>query len=303
MPINPFGDYCVLLSMTGYGEAEETGAAVSVVVEVRAVNNRYLKINYRSSDRVGKDETWVEKIVRQYIKRGTVHVQVRTVDSDNRAGFRFNTEALNAYREQLQEFHRHHPMDGHVTLDSLLSLPGVVEETTSARTKEEVEPLVEQAIIAALKNLNDMRSVEGQAMGHDMLENIEAIKAQLILIEERIPQVTNDYTSRLRDRVAKLLESLGSSVEPGDIAREVALFAERSDISEEVVRLQSHLNQFCETIKASEGVGRRLEFVSQEMFRETNTIGSKANDTEISKYVIEIKAAIERIREMVQNLE
>ena len=303
MPINPFGDYCVLLSMTGYGEAEETNAAVTVVVEVRAVNNRYLKINYRSSDRVGKDETWVEKIVRQYIKRGTVHVQVRTVDSDNRAGFRFNTETLNAYREQLQDFHRHHPMDGHVTLDSLLSLPGVVEETTSARTKEEVEPLVEQAIIAALKNLNDMRSVEGQAMGHDMLENIEAIKAQLILIEERIPQVTSDYTSRLRDRVAKLLKSLGSSVEPGDIAREVALFAERSDISEEVVRLQSHLNQFCETIKASEGVGRRLEFVSQEMFRETNTIGSKANDTEISKYVIEIKAAIERIREMVQNLE
>ncbi len=293
----------MLLSMTGYGEAEETGAAVSVVVEVRAVNNRYLKVNYRSSDRVGKDETWVEKIVRQYIKRGTVHVQVRTVDSDNRAGFRFNTETLNAYREQLQEFHRHHPMDGHVTLDSLLSLPGVVEETTSAGTTEEVEPLVEQAIIAALKNLNDMRSVEGQAMGHDMLENIEAIKAQLILIEERIPQVTNDYTSRLRDRVAKLLKSLGSSVEPGDIAREVALFAERSDISEEVVRLQSHLNQFCETIKASEGVGRRLEFVSQEMFRETNTIGSKANDTEISKYVIEIKAAIERIREMVQNLE
>ena len=96
MPINPFGDYCVLLSMTGYGEAEETNAAVSVVVEVRAVNNRYLKINYRSSDRVGKDETWVEKIVRQYIKRDTVHVQVRTVDSDNRAGFRFNTEALNA---------------------------------------------------------------------------------------------------------------------------------------------------------------------------------------------------------------
>ena len=140
-------------------------------------------------------------------------------------------------------------------------------------------------------------------MGHDMLENIETIKAQLARIEQRVPQVISDYTVRIHERVTKLLESLGTSVDTGDVAREVALFAERSDISEETVRLQSHLQQFCETMGAAEAAGRRLEFVSQEMFRETNTIGSKANDAEISKFVIEIKAAIERIREMVQNLE
>jgi uncharacterized protein (TIGR00255 family) len=289
--------------MTGYGEAEETGATLSVVVEVRAVNNRYLKINYRSSDWIGGNETRVEKIVRQYIKRGTVQVQVRIADSENQTSFRFNTEILNAYREQLQDFHRHHPMDGNVTLESLLSLPGVVEETTNPNIKEGVGPLAERAIVAALKSLNAMRAVEGQAMGHDMLENIDAIKAQLTFIENRIPQVTTGYTMRLQERVTKLLEPYDTDVQPGDIAREVALFAERSDIAEEVVRLQSHLEQFCETMKAPEGIGRRLEFVSQEMFRETNTIGSKANDPEISKYVIEIKAAIERIREMVQNLE
>jgi uncharacterized protein (TIGR00255 family) len=293
----------MLLSMTGYGEAEEAGDAVSVIVEVRAVNNRYLKINFRSSGRGSGDETWVEKIVRQHVKRGTVNVQVRTVDSDDHASFRLNTEILNAYREQLQEFHRQHPMDGHITLDSLLNLPGVVEESSNPRTKDETVPLTEQALVAALKNLNQMRSVEGQAMGHDMLQNIDAIKAQLVLIEGRVSQVTLDYTTRLGERVAKLLESYGTTVQAQDIAREVALFSERSDISEEVVRLHSHLEQFCETMKATEGIGRRLEFVSQEMFRETNTIGSKANDTEISKYVIEIKAAIERIREMVQNLE
>ena len=289
--------------MTGYGEAEETGATLSVVIEVRAVNNRYLKINYRSSDWIGGDETQVEKIVRQYIKRGTVQVQVRIADSENKTSFRFNTEILNAYREQLQDFHRHHPMDGNVSLESLLNLPGVIEETTNSNIKEEAGPLAEQAIVAALKSLNKMRAVEGQAMGHDMLENIAAIKTQLTRIEKRIPQVTINYTTRLQERVTKLLEPYGTDVQPGDIAREVALFAERSDIAEEVVRLQSHLEQFCETMKAAEGIGRRLEFVSQEMFRETNTIGSKANDPEISKYVIEIKAAIERIREMVQNLE
>ncbi len=140
-------------------------------------------------------------------------------------------------------------------------------------------------------------------MGNDMLENINTIKSQLTQIEQRIPQVISAYTVRLRDRVTKILESFGTSIDAGDVAREVALFAERSDISEETVRLHSHLQQFCETMDATDSAGRRLEFVSQEMFRETNTIGSKANDTEISKFVIEIKAAIERIREMVQNLE
>ena len=294
----------MLLSMTGYGEAEETGATLSVVVEVRAVNNRYLKINYRLSDWIGGDETRVEKIVRQYIKRGTVQVQVRIADSENQTSFRFNTEILNAYREQLQDFDRHHPMDGNVALESLLNLPGViVEETTNPNIKEEAGPLAERAIVAALKSLNAMRAVEGQTMGHDMLGNIGAIKSQLTRIEKRIPQVTTNYTMRLQERVTKLLEPYGTDVQPSDIAREVALFSERSDIAEEVVRLQSHIEQFCETMKAPEGIGRRLEFVSQEMFRETNTIGSKANDPEISKYVIEIKAAIERIREMVQNLE
>ena len=233
--------------MTGYGEAEETGATLSVVVEVRAVNNRYLKINYRLSDWIGGDETRVEKIVRQYIKRGTVQVQVRIADSENQTSFRFNTEILNAYREQLQDFHRQHPMDGNVALESLLNLPGVVEETINPNIKEEVGPLAEQAIVAALKSLNAMRAVEGQAMGHDMLENIDAIKAQLTRIENRIPQVTTDYTTRLQERVTKLLEPYDTNVQPGDIAREVALFAERSDIAEEVVRLQSHLDQFCET--------------------------------------------------------
>ena len=290
--------------MTGYGEAEATGTSVSVVAEVRAVNNRYLKINFRSNERVvGKDETWAEKIVRQYIKRGTVHVQLQTVTEDQRNTFHINTKTLNAYREELQDFHRHHPMDGHLTLESLLNLPGVIEETAPKFQHEEVGPLAEQALEAALKNLNDMRSIEGQAMGRDMLENIETIKAQLARIEQRVPQVISDYTVRIHERVTKLLESLGTSVDTGDVAREVALFAERSDISEETVRLQSHLQQFCETMGAAEAAGRRLEFVSQEMFRETNTIGSKANDAEISKFVIEIKAAIERIREMVQNLE
>jgi uncharacterized protein (TIGR00255 family) len=148
-----------------------------------------------------------------------------------------------------------------------------------------------------------MRSAEGEAMEVDMLANITSISGQLKLIENRIPMVVEYYTTKLTDRINKMLSQFDIEVEPIDVIREVGLFAERSDISEEVVRMRSHLVQFQDTIEAEEGVGRRLEFVTQEMFRETNTIGSKANDVEISKHVIEIKATIERIREMVQNLE
>ena len=293
----------MLLSMTGYGEAEETGGTLSVAVELRAVNNRYLKISHRLSDPIASEEMRVEKLIRQYIKRGTIQLQVRVANAVDQRAYRLNAENLNHYREQLQDFHRHHPMDGNVTLTALLGLPGVIEETANTECKEDVWPLVEKALSTALEQLNAMRSAEGQTMGKELLENITAIKAQLALIEKRVPQVVEGYTARLQERIAKLLAAYEVTIESGDIAREVALFAERSDITEEVVRLHSHLEQFCETKKADEGIGRRLEFVSQEMFRETNTIGSKANDTEISKHVIEIKAAIERIREMVQNLE
>ncbi|MEE2780808.1 MAG: YicC/YloC family endoribonuclease [Planctomycetota bacterium] len=293
----------MLLSMTGFGEAETADDVRSVSVEVRAVNNRYLKINQRLGDWLANRESSIEKIIRQFAKRGTIHLQVRVNSSDREANYRLNAETLNCYREQLQEFHRRHPMEGDVTLGSLLHLPGVVEEATVAGSSEDAWALAEPAIIAALEQFNAMRRVEGQAMEKDMLQNIDAITGAIALIENRIPQVTEDYTSRLQERLEKLLAPHETSVEPTDIVREVALFAERSDISEEVVRLHSHIEQFRNTIHAEDGIGRRLEFVTQEMFRETNTIGSKANDTEISKHVIDIKAAIERIREMVQNIE
>ncbi|MDG2206877.1 MAG: YicC family protein [Pirellulales bacterium] len=293
----------MLLSMTGFGEAETADDVRSVSVEVRAVNNRYLKINQRLSDWLANRESLIEKIIRQFVKRGTIHLQVRVNSSDGQATYRLNAETLNCYREQLQEFHRHHPMEGDVTLGSLLHLPGVVEEATVTGSSEDAWALAEPAIGAALEQFNEMRRVEGQAMEKDMLQNIDTVTSAIALIENRIPQVTEDYTSRLQARIEKLLAPHETSVEPADIVREVALFAERSDISEEVVRLQSHIEQFRDTIHAEDGIGRRLEFVTQEMFRETNTIGSKANDTEISKHVIDIKAAIERIREMVQNIE
>ena len=293
----------MLLSMTGYGESCVEGDSSSATVGVRTINSRYLKINTRMSDGFAGQEVKIERLVRQYIKRGTVQISVRLQQLGESAPYQLNEGVLNHYREQLQEFHKRHSLEGGITLASLLALPGIVEDFRGSASSEDTWSLIETATESALKKLTEMRSVEGQAMETDMLANIAIIGDQIGLIEVRIPIVVEAYTTRLTERINNLLSQFEVQVGPSDVVREVGLFAERSDISEEVVRTRSHLTQFHEALAADDGNGRRLEFVTQEMFRETNTIGSKANDAGISKHVIEIKAAIERIREMVQNVE
>jgi uncharacterized protein (TIGR00255 family) len=148
-----------------------------------------------------------------------------------------------------------------------------------------------------------MRRKEGQAMADNLRQNCQSISTELTAVERRVPFVSEGYRGRLHERVQKLLDEYRVTLNPSDLLREVSLFADRSDISEEIVRLKIHVEQFQKTMDLPESGGRKLEFITQEMFRETNTIGSKANDSEISQRVIEIKTAIERMREMVQNVE
>ena len=148
-----------------------------------------------------------------------------------------------------------------------------------------------------------MRADEGAALAKDLQEQCRTVEAALTVIEQRVPSVVEHYRQRITDRVNESLESLNVTVEPADLVREISLFAERSDISEEIVRLRSHLDQFAKAMELPESAGRKLEFICQEMGRETNTIGSKANDSEISQQVVEIKAALERVREQIQNVQ
>jgi uncharacterized protein (TIGR00255 family) len=164
-------------------------------------------------------------------------------------------------------------------------------------------PVIEEALRDALDHLQQMRAREGEAMAADMLANHAVIVAEVDAIQGRAPVVVEAYAQRLRDRLNALLAEHEVRVEPADIVREVGIFAERSDIAEEIVRLRSHLEQFDQIMRSGDSVGRKLEFITQEMFRETNTIGSKANDADIARHVVEIKAAIERMREMIQNVE
>jgi uncharacterized protein (TIGR00255 family) len=290
--------------MTGFGEARSQQDGLAVMVEVRAINSRYFKLSTRTSEGYGLFEPRIEEVVRQSIRRGTVQVNLRIERVRSSQDFRINTDVLGRYRDQIQTLRRQWDQDGAVPVESLLMLPGVVDDQTANLFDPEADwPLIRSTLEAAVENLAQMRTREGQAMADDLAANCKAIAGNLQEVEERAPQMLDAYRSRLEERLKKVLAEFDVKLEPGDIIKEVSMYADRADISEEIVRLRSHLVQFGAIMDLPESAGRKLEFLTQEMFREANTIGSKSNDLEIAKSVIEIKTAIERIREMIQNIE
>ncbi len=294
----------MLLSMTGFGEAHCQQDALAVVVEIRAVNSRFFKMSVRSADGYTFLEPQIEAIVRKRIRRGAIQVNLRVDRFKSPDDFRINTDVLDHYRRQLESLHWQWDVSGAVPLEALLSLPGVADEQLGGPLDAAADwPLIGRTLEGAMENLARMRAEEGRAMADDLKANCQAVATVLDAIERRSPLVVDAYRARLDQRLKKTLAELEVVLDPADLIKEVCLFAERGDISEEIVRLKSHLEQFDTIMGGPESSGRKLEFLAQEMFREANTIGSKANDVEIARHVIEIKTAIERIREMIQNIE
>ncbi len=289
----------MLRSMTGHGEALVQDETASVQVEVRAVNNRFLKLNVNSDLDAGI-QSQVEGLVKKHVGRGSVSIRIKSRAIGESEPYQLNESLLRSYWLQLSEIAG---SSQSVSLESLLTLPGVVEETSSVDQREQLWPIVQTAVEKALVNFNEMRAREGEAMKQDMISNCEIVKKQLGSIQEQAPTVVENYAKKMTDRINNLLQKYDVSIEATDVVREVGVFAERCDFSEETVRLDSHIAQFNEIIQLPDSNGRKLDFLVQEMLRETNTIGSKANNAKIATLVVEIKTAIERIREMVQNVE
>lgn len=290
--------------MTGHGEAQGRENSVAVAVEVRTINSRYFKLSVRSGEGYNSLETPIENVVRQHIRRGTVQVHLRVDREASPDDYKLNLAVLASYRRQLETVRAELKLPDAPPLESLLMLPGVVDERAARNVNADADwPLIERTLTAALENLAHMRREEGGAMAADLRSNCALVARELAEIEELAPRSIEAYRKRLLDRLNSLLAPFNAQVQAADIVREVGIFAERADISEEIVRLRSHLDQFDVYMGQDEGSGRKLEFLTQEMFRETNTIGSKANDSDIARHVIEIKASIERMREMIQNVE
>lgn len=290
----------MLLSMTGFGEARLQNDRWSVNVEIRTVNNRHFKLSAKLTEPYSALEPDVERLVRESIRRGTVTLHVRVDRPKKAEDYRLNAVALASYRDQVQAVARQTTFD----IAGLLSLPGIVEERkASADDPHEDWPALAAVVTEAVRKLQTARGDEGQAMANELLVLGKGVSDNLNRIAERGPEVVTAYHKRIVDRVQALVLGQGVTVDPKDVIREVAILAERADISEEVVRLRAHLVQYVEVIHEPESAGRKLEFVVQEMGRETNTIGSKANDVEISRGVVEIKGLLEKVRELIQNVE
>jgi uncharacterized protein (TIGR00255 family) len=290
--------------MTGFGEARKQTGQMSIAVEVRTINSRHFKLSYRASDGYGALEPEVEAATREVIRRGTVQLNLRVDRSSVSDDYRINTDVLDSYRQQLDQYAAANKLNVAFDPQTLLTLPGVIiEKSRSDEDPHDDWPTIEPVINEALAAMSKMRAEEGVALAADLAHNGRQILENLDAITRRTPEVTQAYQTRLTTRVQQALSELNVTVEPADLLRELALFADRSDISEEIVRLRSHLQQYEAALMLPESSGRKLEFIAQEMGREINTIGSKANDGEISHLVVEIKTALERIREQIQNVE
>lgn len=288
--------------MTGFGDARLQDDRWSVGVEVRTVNNRHLKFTAKISEPYGALEPDLERLVRESVRRGTVLLVMRIERPRRPEDYRLNTVALLSYRDQLEAIKT--DAGGAIDLAPLLALPGVVEERKPvADDPHEDWPILARVVAEALAKLQASRAEEGQAMAHELVALGQGIAERLERVHARGPDVVSSYRDRLAERVQGLVADKGVVIEPKDLIREVAILAERADIAEEVVRLRAHLKQYVEVIHEPESSGRKLEFVVQEMGRETNTIGSKANDVEISRQIVEIKGLLEKIRELIQNVE
>jgi uncharacterized protein (TIGR00255 family) len=290
--------------MTGYGQASGEINGASYNVELKTVNNRYFKTTIRLPDPVAFLEEDIEKLLRRSLSRGTVNYSLRLKHAPANMLFEVDETLLRGVVEKLSCVGSSADINGMIDIGSLLGLPGVVvpaspDEETAGQIKEGVLGISE----AALNNLKQMRAAEGAALAADLSGHCEGIKTDLERIRGRTAMVLDEYRKRLKSRVDELLAEVKLEVDDETLARELAIYSERSDIAEEITRLDFHLKQFCESCQREDQAGRRLEFIAQEMLRETNTIASKASDCDIARWVVDIKCRVDRIKEQVQNVE
>lgn len=288
-------------SMTGYGRCQIERDGREMTVEVKSVNHRFLDISYRLARHLTFLDDALRKGVSARLSRG--HVDVYVNYENHRADareVRVDTALAVAYQSALRELSQALQMEGQISVQDYARLPDVLTVQEKEEDQQAVRELFEEALNGALDALIDMRAQEGEHMCADILEKVGSIEALQAQIALRAPGVVVDYRDRLRERLSALNEG---ELDEARLLTEIALFADRAAIDEELVRLLSHTAQIRSTVRMNEPVGRRLDFLVQELNREVNTIGSKAMDADIAQCVVQAKGEIEKLREQVQNIE
>ena len=292
----------MILSMTGYGTGSAQKDDTTVSVEIRTVNHRFLDLHIRISREYLFLEGEIQQLVRGSLDRGRVDVSATVVNAGS-ASFLVNSSLIKSYMEAAVRLKEEFNLPDSLDLKTLLSLPGVLQNRDMIQPDDSsfVSDLINRSVRAALEGVLRMRRQEGEALRADMLQNLAGVEEGARRIHELSINLAEEYLKRLRDRLAQLLSQ--QDIDPQRLAQEAALIADKCDISEEVARLKSHVEQYHALMDAKEKAGKKLDFLLQEMQREANTILSKSGNLEISRHAIAVKTDIEKLREQVQNVE
>lgn len=291
-------------SMTGFGRGEYSDGKRNVTAEIRTVNHRYADITVKMPKRYSFAEEAVRSIVKQRIRRGKAEVSVifeNLTEAD--ITVRLNEPVADQYLENLRQLQDRYGLAGEIDIRLLSSMPDVLKAIPDVEDEDELLSVICQAVDKAAAANDQMRHVEGRRLADDLLQRGRIVRDLVAKIETRAPMVAEEYFQKLRERITEILDG-AAQVPEERILTEAAIFADKANITEELVRLDSHMKQLDQILTGSEGpIGKKLDFLVQEMNREANTIGSKANDLEITSWMLETKSEIEKIREQVQNIE
>ena len=292
----------MIKSMTGFGRAEVMEENRKFTVEIKSVNHRYFDVNIKMPKKLGFFESAIRNLLKEYMQRGKVDVFITYEDyNENNVALKYNEEIAREYLTHLNAMAEHFDLQNDITVGKLSKYPEVFTMEEQDVDEKELWSVLEKALRQACEQFVALRITEGENLKKDLVEKLDEMLQNVDFIEERSPQILSDYRSRLEAKVKELLED--TQIDDGRIAAEVTIYADKICVDEETVRLRSHIQGTKDALEEGGSIGRKLDFIAQEMNREANTILSKANDLAISDTGIELKTNIEKVREQIQNIE
>ena len=292
----------VIKSMTGFGKAEELTHEYKIAVEIRSVNHRYFDLSVKMPKRFSKFEADIRKLVKEYVQRGKIDLCIVYESyTDTYSKLILNEDILDQYIAHAKHIEEKYGIKNEMHMSSLLRFPEIITVSNSEETAEHIWLQVRDCIVKAMEEFVAARSLEGDHLHKDLRDKLEILLKNTQAIEERVPLLMERYHNKLKEKISTLLEE--SNIDESRIITEVAIYADKISIDEELVRLKSHIKAVERELEAGENIGRKVDFISQELNREANTILSKSDDIDISNRAIELKTCIEKIREQIQNIE
>lgn len=292
----------MIKSMTGFGRYEGVHDGRKITVEMKAVNHRYSEISIRIPKKLGYFEAGIRNVLKQYISRGKVDIFLTYEDSsEGRVCVKYNEEIAREYLYQMRSMGHSFGLEDDVRISTLARCPEVFTLEEQSEDEQDIWHDVEEAVRGCAERFVESRIAEGEKLRADLLSKLDSILSMVALVEERSPQILTEYREKLKNKVAELLGD--TKIDEAVLATELTIFADKICVDEETVRLRAHIQNMKDTLSDGENVGRKLDFIAQEMNREANTTLSKANDIEVSNIAINLKTEIEKIREQIQNIE